>query len=91
MRKIPVSFSTQFDMYVSSEVCHVGSGAAPNTSDSIVLRNSSCDASLLTTEVQEACKQAWENGESALESFVRRTFFPVGRAADTRFWRGDDE
>lgn len=86
MKKIPVTFSAMFDLYITDTISHIGSGLSVGRSG-VLLRNSEIDPKLVTAETKSECAAAWEKGEGELESFVRRHFFPVGRAENDNFWR----
>ena len=89
MNRIPVRFSTQFDIYFSDEIVHTASGMCPNPSGTVGLVNAELDMRKITPELQAECREAWE--EDRIEQFVRRYFFPVGRAETARFWAVEEE
>lgn len=86
MKKIPITHSAMFDLYITDTVSHVASGVSVGRSG-VLLRNSEIDRSLISAEVASQCAAAWGKGEDELESFVRRNFFPVGRAENDGFWQ----
>lgn len=88
MKKIPVTFSTQFDLLIGQQIAHVGSGSAPNDGDSVLLQNCEIETGSVTAKMKEECREAWESG--TIEAFVRKNFFPVGRPEGLRFWREID-
>lgn len=85
-KKIPVTFTTTFDLFVSDAVRHIASGTAPNLRVAVLLNNSEVPQEKLTPELQAECRAAWKEGEESLAAFVRRNFFPSGRAEQLRFW-----
>ena len=89
MKRIPVNFSTQFEIFFADEIVHTASGMSPNQPGTVGLVNAELDMSKITPELQAECRKAWEEG--ALEQFVHRNFFPVGRSENARFWAVEEE
>lgn len=90
MSKIPLTWTTEYDLLISSTIDHVQGGTFGGTKDDVLLRKCEFDTALLTPQMKAECAEAWAAGVAHLEAFVRRNFVPVGRTTSIDFWGNDD-